>query len=184
MTVYVALLRGINVGGHNKVSMNDLKELLSELGFHGVSTYIQSGNVVFKSEVNDPLLIEKAIKQGIIEKFSLNLEVITKSLEEMSDIIKSMPFKETNLDKGEKIYLTFLSKKPSEHSIEKLEEVEGKGDKIIVAGKTAYILCKKGYSETVYNNNFLERTLGVIATSRNFQTIKKLVEIGASLDSS
>jgi uncharacterized protein (DUF1697 family) len=65
--------------------------------------------------------------------------------------------------------------------IEKLEKVDGEGDKILVEVKTGYILCKKGYSETVYNNNFIERTLNVTATSRNFQTTKKLEEIGTSL---
>jgi uncharacterized protein (DUF1697 family) len=181
MTVYVVLLRGINVGGNNKIAMTDLRKLLADLGFSNVITYIQSGNLVFKSEVKDPSLIEEMIKQGIREKFSLNIEVIAKSLEELSKIIRSTPFKEADSSKGEKIYLTFLSKKPSGDLIEKLEKVDGEGDKILVEVKTGYILCKKGYSETVYNNNFIERTLNVIATSRNFQTTKKLEEIGTSL---
>jgi uncharacterized protein (DUF1697 family) len=177
MTVYIVLLRGINVGGHNKIAMNDLRKLLANLGFSDIITYIQSGNVVFKSEVKDPSLIGEMIKQGIREKFSLNIEVIAKSREELSKIIGSIPFKEADIINGEQIYLTFLSKKPSDDLIEKLEKVDGEGDKIIVEGKTGYILCKKGYSETIYNNNYIERKLNVIATTRNFQTTKKLEDI-------
>ena len=184
MTVYIVLLRGINVGGHNKIAMTDLRKMFAEFGFLDVITYIQSGNVVFNSEVKEPSLIEKTIKQGIREKFSLNIEAIAKSREELSKIIGSTPFKETNISKGEKIYLTILSKKPSDDLLEKLRKVESEGDKIMVEDKTAYILCKKGYSKSVYNNNFIERTLNVIATSRNFQTMKKLTELGTNLANS
>jgi uncharacterized protein (DUF1697 family) len=183
MNVYVALLRGINVGGHNKVPMNDLRILFAELGYQDIITYIQSGNIVFKAEAKDQASIEKAIKQRISEKFSLNIEVIVKSIEELSRILNENPFKETNLATGEKIYLAIFSESPSNDSIKKLNNVNGKGDKILVDDKTAYILCKKGYSETVYGSNFIEKTLGVIATTRNLKTMQKLAMMAESLAS-
>jgi uncharacterized protein (DUF1697 family) len=157
MIVYVALLRGINVGGHNKVNMSDLKDLFAELGCQETITYIQSGNIVFKTETKEQSSIEKAIKERIIEKFSVNVEVIVKSREELSKIIAETPFKVTNLVTGEKIYLTIFSKKPSDDSIKKLNKVDGHGDKILLDATAAYVLCKKGYSETVYSNNFIEK---------------------------
>ncbi len=183
MTVYVALLRGVNVGGHNKVPMIDLKKLFVELGFQDVITYIQSGNIVFKADIKEKSSNEVGIKQGIEEKFSVKVEVIIKSKEELSKIVNETPFKEANLAAGEKIYLTVFSKKPSEDSIKKLNKVDGEGDKILITDKCAYILCKKGYSETVFSNNFIEKTLGVIATTRNLQTMQKLEVIGANLES-
>jgi uncharacterized protein (DUF1697 family) len=183
MNVYVALLRGINVGGHNKVPINDLRKLFAELGYQDASTYIQSGNIVFKTDANDQSSIEKAIKQAIAEKFSVSVEVIAKSREELSKIVDENPFKETNFIAGEKIYLTIFSKKPSDDSIQKLSKVDGEGDRILIDEKTAYILCKKGYSETVYTNNFIEKTLGVIATTRNLKTMQKLAMIAENLAS-
>jgi uncharacterized protein (DUF1697 family) len=183
MNVYVALLRGINVGGHNKVPMNDLRSLFAELGCQESITYIQSGNIVFKAEAKDQSSIEKAIKQRIREKFSVNIEVIVKSKEELSKILNETPFKETNFIAGEKIYLTIFSKRPLNDSIKKLNKVDGEGDKILVEDKTAYILCKKGYSETVYGNNFIEKTLRVIATTRNLKTMQKLAMMTESLAS-
>jgi uncharacterized protein (DUF1697 family) len=184
LSVYIALLRGVNVGGHNKIAMADLKTLFSELGFQEVITYIQSGNVVFKSDLKDPLLIENTLKQKIREKFSLNVEVIVKSREDLSKIIKVSSFNQNNLVGGEKIYLTFFAKKPSADLVEKLRKVEGKGDEILVKENAAYVLCRKGYSETVFNNNFVEKMLGVLATSRNLQTSQKLAEIATNLSES
>jgi uncharacterized protein (DUF1697 family) len=183
MNVYIAFLRGINVGGHNKISMSDLKKLFVDLGFHDTITYIQSGNIVFKAENKEKLLIEKAIKQGIGEKFSLKVEVIVKLKEELQEIVDGTPFKEAFLATGEKIYLTVFSKKPSDDAIKNLSKVEGEGDKIVIEDKVAYILCKKGYSETVYSNNFIEKTLSIIATTRNLQTMQKLEIIGSNLAS-
>jgi uncharacterized protein (DUF1697 family) len=182
MTVYIALLRGINVGGHCKIAMVDLKKLFGELGFHNASTYIQSGNVVFKSEVEDPFAIEKTIKRAIKDRFSLEVEVIAKSLEELSKIIDANPFGEAGLGTGEKVYFTLLSKKPEDELVDKLGKADCNGDEIAVKYKTAYILCRNGYSNTPYNNNFIERILNVSATSRNLETMKKLAELGATVD--
>jgi uncharacterized protein (DUF1697 family) len=183
MSVYVALLRGINVGGHNKVNMSDLRDLFAELGCQDTITYIQSGNIIFKAETREQSSIEKAIKERIIGKFAVNVEVIVKSREELSKIVAETPFKVTNLATGEKIYLTIFSKKPSDDLIKKLNKVDGHGDKILLDDTAAYILCKKGYSETVYGNNFIEKTLGVIATTRNLLTMQKLEIVGSSLAS-
>ena len=159
--------------------MANLRILFAELGFGEVTTYIQSGNIVFKDEVKEVFSIEKIVKQAISKKFSLNVEVVVKTLEELLKIIDVTPFKESPTEKG-KVFITIFSKKPTEDLIKRLKKVNGEGDEIVVKDMTAYILCKKGYSETVYSNNFLERTLKVKATTRNFQTIKKLADIGAS----
>jgi uncharacterized protein (DUF1697 family) len=181
MTVYIALLRGINVGGHNKIAMANLKELFRELGFQNAFTYIQSGNVVFRSEVKDPSAIEKTLKRGIKDRFSLDVEVIVKSHEELLRIIDANPFDKASLSEGERIFFTLLSQEPADGSVDELKKVDGGGDELVMKDKTAYLLCKNGYSKTVYSNNSIERTLDVIATSRNLETMKKLAELGATL---
>jgi uncharacterized protein (DUF1697 family) len=181
MIVYVGLLRGINLGGHNKIPMQELKALMDKLGFKNILTVIQSGNILFKSEIKDLGAIRKTIEQGIKDKFFLDVAVVLMSQDELLGIIDSNPFNRAEFALSEREYFTFLFKKPSEQSVERLMKVDGRGDELFVRDKTVYVLCKKGYARTVFNNNFIERILDVIATSRNLETVKKLADLSASL---
>lgn len=181
MATYIAFLRGVNVGGHNKIAMSDLKKMLTGLGFQDILTYIQSGNIVFTSRAIDPSAIGKTVKQGLKDRFSIDAEVLVVSLEGLLNIIEANPFGEAGLGEGEKIYVTFLSKDPEGRLVEKLAKVDGRGDKLGVVGRTAYLLCLKGYSETAYSNNMIEKALGVVATTRNLDTVKKLAEMAGGV---
>jgi len=181
MAIFIALLRGINVGGQKKIVMASLKELFGKLGFHNVTTYIQSGNVVFRSFEKDSSKIAKSVEKGIRDRYSYDVGVIVKSLDELSETIRTNPFNETDLGKGEKIYFTLLFQKPAKETVSMLKKFDNEVDDLAVKEKTVYLLCRKGYGRSMYSNNFIEKVLKVKATTRNLETMKKLVEIGNSL---
>lgn len=163
---YIAFLRGINVGGNRIIPMQELKKLFEDLGFIEVETYIQSGNVVFSSE---KVKLE-ILTNGIKERFSFDIIVIVKTARELEKIIENNPFPESD-----KLGFMLLSKKPDK--LEKLTTVDGKGEMIEIIDDVAYVVYSNGMGRAVYNNNFIEKILGVKATTRNLRTMKKLLSI-------
>ncbi len=178
MRIYVALLRGINVSGKKTVPMPELKKLFSDAGYTSISTYINSGNVVFKSEKSDPDAIRQILEERIEAKFGFEVKVIVIELAELVSCLAQCPFKERSLGAGEQIYLTFLSKPPSRQAVGAIENRKGDSDEHVLRGKVVYLLVKNGYSNTSLNNKFLEKKLCVDSTTRNINTLRKISEIG------
>jgi len=179
MPTYIALLRGINVTGHNIVPMAVLRELCTKLGYSDVATYIQSGNIVFKSD-QKPASIQKSIKGAIAKKFKFDVEIFVYNIGVLKKIVVHCPYDESKLSENEKIHFTLLSGLPDKRGIEKLKSIDD-ADEFTIAGTTMYLLTRNGYGNTRFNNVFVERTLNVRATTRNFNTMKKLIEMGEIL---
>lgn len=169
---YIALLRGINVSGKNKILMADLKKLFEDLGFSNPKTYIQTGNVIFNSSINNDEL-KTIIENGIKNSFDLNIKVIIKAEEQINEVLKKNPFVQ-DLEKNERVYITLLAKKPSDEKIEKLNSLSNNVDEFKVIEDVVYILCRKGFAESLFSNNFLEKSLVVDSTTRNLDTMNKL----------
>ena len=174
MKTYIALLRGINVGGHKKILMADLRALLESLNFQNVQTYIQSGNVVFTSD-------EKQDFEGIIAKvietnYGWNVPILVKKASEMVKIIENCPFSE---EKMEKSYFTLLQKKPSESQIEELETYSFPNEEFHVTQDCVYYFCSTGYARTKMNGNLIQKKLQVNITTRNYRTMMKLIEMAS-----
>ena len=175
MTTFISVLRGINVGGHNKVLMNDLKALYESFGWKNVTTYIQSGNVIFQTneEISTSKVAEK-IKNAIFRKYGFEVPVIVRTLEEMNRTVKMNPFlNEKNVDE-EKLHVTLLSELPAKDLALAVSENDFLPDRFVIKGKDIYLFCPNGYGNTKISNNFFEKKLKVIATTRNWKTIKKL----------
>lgn len=168
MSKYIAFLRGINVSGKNIIKMDVLKVIFEELGFTAVSTYIQSGNIIFKSKINSKQEIENLIEQHIFTKLGMSIQTIVVSETEMTDYLSQCPFKE--MDSG-KLYFTFCK----EASIIALEMpiVEGK-DVFVKNGSIVYLYIPDGYGRTKLNNNFFEGKLKTTCTTRNLLTCEKI----------
>jgi len=179
--VYVALLRGINVAGSKVILMGDLKNVFEGAGFSQVKTYIQSGNVVFMSRGKEHQGLERVIKDVIKGAFRFDVRVAVLELSELERIIQKNPYDGTGLKKGERIYLTILSEKPDKERVGELRKAKNSDDDFEVIGKTVYMLCRKGYAKSVFNNNAIEKVLKVNATTRNLETMIKLVEMGKSI---
>lgn len=178
MQTFISILRGINVSGQRKILMADLKTLYEKLKFKEVTTYIQSGNVVFKSEEKwkDFELAQK-IESAIYKKYNFQVPVIIRSKEELKKIISSNPFlKEKNID-VKKLHVTFLSEIPAKTNVENIGDIDFYPDTFILNGKEIYLHIPVSYGETKLSNIFFENKLKVKATTRNWNTVNKLLEM-------
>ena len=175
MKTFLSILRGINVGGHKKVQMMDLKILYEEMNFKNVTTFIQSGNVIFKNK--DVKNLSKRIEQKIFERYNFNVPVIIRTTEEMQNIVSGNPFlKEKGID-ANKLYVVYLAENPSQENIDKIEKNNYEPDRFYISGQEIYLYCTNGYGRTILTNNFFENKLRVSATTRNWRTSNELTNI-------
>jgi uncharacterized protein (DUF1697 family) len=184
---YAALLRGVNVGGRGKVSMQDLRALFESLDLREVATYVQSGNVVFKTTKSDPKRLRKTMEEKILADLGIQATVLIRSASELEATLRDNPFSGHTADDAT-THVTFLSEKPSVSKLAELGELAGipgaskslfGADEFVVGAEPTlvYVLCPGGYGNTKLNNTFFEKRLGVSATTRNWRTVTKLVEM-------
>jgi len=180
MTTYISILRGINVSGQKLIRMADLEKLYECLGFSNIITYIQSGNVIFKTGLNDtPSGLSAKIEEAIQQNYGFDVPVIIRTLAEMKASIFANPFFKGSKTESDKLYVTFLEEKPQMINIEKINHFNFLPDKFIIIEREVYLDCAGGYGTTKLSNNFFENKLKVKATTRNWNTVNKLIEIAA-----
>ena len=175
---YISILRGINVSGQKKIKMIDLRSLYEKLGFENILTYIQSGNVIFESKEKNKAVLKGNLEKIIENNYQFHIPVEIRSNSELSKIIGDCPFGTVDLDKdGTKVLLTFLSSSPKKSNINDLLKHVSLPEQLVVKGKEVYIYCPDGYGKSKLNNNFIEKKLGVEATTRNWKSVHKLYEL-------
>lgn len=178
MTTYIALLRGINVGGNKIIKMLDLKAMFQTLGFANVRTYIQSGNVVFESDEGSVSLLSGVIERQIHEVFGFEVSVIIRTLAEMENVIANDPFQLSEPEEFKRWYVTFLPAEPSAEALDKLRTYENGPDKVRFVGREMYILYEVSVSQSPLFKVPFDKILGMPITARNWNTVNKLVAIG------
>ena len=173
MPKYFAFLRAINVGGHT-VKMDHLRSLFEELGFSNVETFIASGNVIFDSPSKNSKPLEKKIESAL--ETALGYEVITfvRSLKELSEMATYEPFAETDVAACHAVYVGFITDVPSDAAKQKLLSLSTKDDEFHLNGREIYWLCRTKFSDSPISGALVEKTLGMPATLRNSNTIKRL----------
>ncbi len=175
MTIFLSILRGINVSGHKQIKMTDLKILYENLGFKNITTYIQSGNVIFENATAKG--ISERIEKNIEAKYGFNVPIIIRSIDEMKEVINRNPFlKEKNIEL-EKLHITYLEKDPMQENLDKLKDLNYDPDRFYISGKEIYLYCPNGYGNTKLNNTFFENKLKVKATTRNWKTTNEIFKI-------
>ncbi len=174
MRTSIALLRGINVSGKNIMSMMDLKEMFIREGMKNVSTYIQSGNVIFQHNARKSRQLEDALEKTIKKRFGFDVPIIVRTTEEIVEVIKGIPFYPADENM---LYVTFLKDNPDYDLARQLSGKVVNGDEVCIIGNHAYLLIRSGYGSTKLSNTFIEKELGVAATTRNLKTVKKLTEL-------
>ncbi|MES2140127.1 MAG: DUF1697 domain-containing protein [Bacteroidota bacterium] len=175
MKIFLSILRGINVGGHKKIPMAELKKMYEELHFENITTYIQSGNVIFKNKNSKDL--SKQIEQKIFEKYNFDVPVIIRTPDEMQSIIEGNQFlKQKDIDLS-KLHVVFLADKPAKENIENLKKYNYEPDQFCISGKEVYLYCPNGYGNSKLTNIFFENKLKVTATTRNWNTTNELFKI-------
>ena len=170
MTRFIVLLRGVNVSGKNKLPMQELRDLLKNLDFKNIQTYIQSGNIILDSEISKAKTAE-TIKSAIFSTFGYDVPLIIKTITELKKAIDNYPFYKEN----EKIVaFTFLEVATD------ATEIEIKGiaeDRYNIDKNIIYLYCPSGFARTKLSNNIFEKKLNVTATTRNLRTTLKLLEL-------
>jgi uncharacterized protein (DUF1697 family) len=174
--VYAAVLRGVNVGGKNKLPMSDLRSMIESLGCVDVVTYIQSGNAVFVAE-HSPDATTRAIENGIKERFGLTVRVLLRTPEELAAIASSNPF--LGRDDLARLHVVFLDAAPTSAAASKLDPNRSPGDEFVVSGLEIFIHYPNGSGRSKLTLDWFERVLGVTGTARNWNTLLKLQELAA-----
>ena len=179
MATWVALLRGVNVGGHNSLPMKRLREILTEQGFEGAATYIQSGNCVFRSEGNDAEEIGYRIANAIQSEFGFRPEVFALPLAEFEQAIADNPFADHPVD-PKYVHLFFLAKRAEAFDEAALRALAAPGDDFVLTGKVFYLLTPAGIGRSKLVEK-LEKLLPIDMTGRNLRSVTKIAELGRSL---
>jgi uncharacterized protein (DUF1697 family) len=173
----VALLRGINVGGHKIIKMDQLRNAFEGLGFEDVATYVQSGNVVFKSPEKTSADLAGKIEQMLLRRFNMSVPVIVRTAEEVEDVLRNNPFlTERGIDVT-RLHVTFLSHTPQRAAIKGLDAIAAGLDRFHCRGQEIYLHCPNGFGGTTLSINAFEKVLAVGATTRNWNTVNKLYEM-------
>jgi uncharacterized protein (DUF1697 family) len=174
MNTYIALLRGINVGGYKKVPMAELRELLTKTGLKNVKTYIQSGNVIFQSSKEDIRTLETEIKKAILDHFGFDVSVLVRTRTQLNTIFDNCPFPE---EKKVNSYFAMLSKIPNKDLVKEAYEKIYENEEYVILNDCLYFYCANGYGNAKFNMNHFERKLEIAATSRNYKTMVKLLAL-------
>ncbi|NHN28284.1 DUF1697 domain-containing protein [Paenibacillus agricola] len=171
MTIYIALLRGINVGGNNKIKMSELKTCFEALGFGRVKTYINSGNILFESEEGEAALRQQ-IEQMIHKDFRISLTVVLRSAAELEQLIASCPYDAAALSEGESIHASLLTEPLAKEKINHLSDIKSEQDQFQIKGRDIYMWLRQSMRDSKLAGSLTK--LGNTVTTRNWNTIIKL----------
>jgi uncharacterized protein (DUF1697 family) len=174
---FVALLRAVNLAGRNRVPMAELRGLVEELGGQDVETYVQSGNVVFRSRMSADGLAE-AIHAELEQRLGLDVAVLVRTSAELAKVVAKNPFASPKVD-DKALHVAFLARTPTRARVRELDPTFAEPDLLHVAGREVFLLYPNGYGRTRLTNAVLERRLGVAATTRNWRTVTTLATMAA-----
>ncbi len=173
--VHIALLRGINVGGRNKLPMKALTAIFTESECEDVRTYIQSGNILFEATNRQARALPKAISSVIEERFGFLVPVVLRSADELRLVAEGNPFLKANAD-PKALHVAFLADHPSAERVATLDPNRSPSDEFALQGREIYLHCPKGLARTKLTNAYFDRTLGTTTTIRNWRTLLELVK--------
>ncbi|MEK5389523.1 DUF1697 domain-containing protein [Margalitia sp. FSL K6-0131] len=171
MTIYIALFRGINVGGHNIIKMAELRNLFQTIQLKNVKTYIQSGNVVFESEEEEKTLRNR-LEQEVAKTFGFPVSIILRTSIQIEKIIQQCPFPVDHLLEGESVHVPFLEEEPTQEAVDRLRQFENDDEQFLLIGKEMYLFFRKSIRDSKLAVQV--QRVGVQATVRNWRTTVKL----------
>lgn len=176
MNAYVALLRGVNVGGKHPLPMKQLARLFTEAGCDDVRTYIQSGNVVFRSSETIAAGFSTLMTAEIKNSFGIVTPVLVRSAKEMKGVMESNPFIKAESPEAS-LHVYFLAAEPAKEAVSKLDPLRSSPDAFVVQGREIYLQLPNGMARTKLTNNYFDTKLQTISTARNWRTVTKLFEM-------
>ena len=173
MAAIISLLRAVNVTGYNKVKMDALRELYESLGLRGAQTYIQSGNVVFRTDAKDLARLQKRIEDAIEKSYGFRTGVVLRTSAELKDIIRRNPFAKRSGIEPNKLVVSFLTGEPGPESKQKIAQIKVGPEELVLDGRELYIYYAGGIGSSKLTPAVIERALKVSGTARNWNTVKK-----------
>ncbi len=173
MPVYIALLRGINIGPHKRMKMEKLRASCEGVKLSDVKNYVQSGNVVFRAAKCGPTSLSRKLENMVVQQFGFTSRVVVRTDGEIAQVIKNNPFQPATKFEDNRLCVAFLSAEPDKAVVQKLEALQ-QPEPFYVRGNNLYIYYGNGFANTKLSTNFLEKVLGVDATVRNWRTVTSL----------
>jgi uncharacterized protein (DUF1697 family) len=184
MAVVISLLRGVNVGGHNKVKMDALRSLYESLNLRNACTYVQSGNVIFRTDERNFVSLASRVENAIERNFGFRPDVIVRTASELRDVIARNPFAARRGIDASKLLVVFLARDPGLEARDRVLKINADPEELQIGGRELYIHFPNGMGRSKLSVAAIERALGVPGTGRNWNTVTKLLEIAEGLEAS
>jgi uncharacterized protein (DUF1697 family) len=184
MPIFIGLLRAVNLGGKNMVSMGDLRGLMSRLGMQDVRTLLQSGNVIFRSDIRSPAKVEKVLEEGVEKRFGLKTEFFVRTAEEMNTIVADNPFPREAKQDPAHLVVGFLKEAPDSAAVTALQKAIVGREVVRAIGRHAYVVYPDGIGRSKLTSAIVEKKLGTRGTGRNWNTVLKLQALANEFSSS
>lgn len=173
---YIALLRGINVGGNTMIKMSELLATFESLGFENVKTYINSGNIAFDAPKTAEKKLVTKIETAIEEKFGKAVPVMLREQKSIDSVLANNPF-EGEFESHKEMHVLFLSKEMPKDKLQQLLDAAPDGERYAVIGRELYCHLPKGVIDSLLGKSFIEKKLELAVTGRNWRTVQKLAEL-------
>ena len=177
MAVYVALLRGINVGRHRRVSMADVTDAFAAAGATEATTYLQSGNVVFESRASAARVAPRVEKE-LVRRLGHDISVVVRTGGQLAQLVAKNPFPDES--DGKKLHVAFLDSTPKRGRTKLLDPEHVSPDEFRITGGHVYLHYPTGYGRSKLTNDYLEKRLGVRSTMRNWRTVSALADLAGA----
>jgi uncharacterized protein (DUF1697 family) len=184
MPVFVSMLRAVNVTGHNKINMEALRALYDSLGLRDAQTYIQSGNVVFRTSQRDPSRIAERIADAIQERFGFRPSVLVRTASDLRDAIARNPLPVRAAAEPGKLLVVFLSADPHPDACAKALGIKVGPEELRIAGRELFIYFPDGQGRSKLSFTLVEKTLKTTGTGRNWNTVTRLLDMAEKLEAS
>src|SRR5579864_866557 len=182
MPVIVCMLRGVNVGGHNKIKMDALKALCVSLKLKDPQTYVQSGNVIFTSKEKDLAKLAKRLQDAIEKNFKFRPGIMLRTVDELREVVKNNPFaKRSGIEPG-KLLVNFLAYDQDNEARQKALEIKTGPEEMHLIGREAYIYFPNGQGRSKFPWPAIERALGTSGTGRNWNSVTKMLEMAEKME--
>lgn len=178
-STYIALLRGINVGGKNRLPMDELTRMFEDIGCNSVRTYIQSGNVVFVAKPSLSQPAQEDLAATVSARVGTDIPMILRSVEELIQVAEANPFAGESQD-PRKLHVGFLADQPTASRVSSLDPERSPPDEFVVYGKEIYMRLPNGMARTRFTTNYLERVLETRVTFRNWKTVLSLLTLATA----
>jgi uncharacterized protein (DUF1697 family) len=173
---YIGFLRGINVGGKNKIKMETLREVFAALGFENVKSYINSGNIVFETARTDDKKLAVQIEKAIAQEFGLNIKTMVRAIAEIEAVVENNPF-DGQFENDKDLHVFFLDEEMPDEKRELLLSQTSEKEMFAVRGREIYCLLRVSVLDSLMGKDYIGKKLKVVATARNWRTVNKVLEL-------